>query len=272
MVSCSSTAPRLLRSTIAVHQHHERVQHTADGCGQVREVDLQSFVFGCLQPLSWSKENEIRYLLAENWEKGQTHHRQHGTQGLPKILEFVRSCGIEHALNHNGQVIPGPVLEGPFLGSPTPESQWTKKNALPGAFPSHTSRPQATRREARVFSIQTVEFTKRPRMNSTSCRRDRTPYCSPAVPEGESLCHTSSKPSVVSTWCRSERSSPSICALVANRTIKTPHTTWRKAWRRHTTRERQGNVLSSRNALTNASATARKTMRPTSTSAGNACP
>ena len=48
-----------------------------------------------------------------------------------------------------------------------------------------TSRPQTTRREARLFSTQTVEFSKRPRMNNMSCRRDRTPYCSPAVPEGE---------------------------------------------------------------------------------------
>ena len=59
--------------------------------------------------------------------------------------------------------------------------------------------PQTTRREARLFSIQTVEFSKRPRMNNTSCRCDRTPYRSPAVPEGEILCHTNSKPSVVST-------------------------------------------------------------------------
>ena len=48
--STSSPSQRLVLSTTVVHQHNERVQHTVDGCGQVREDDLTrrtSWLYTC---------------------------------------------------------------------------------------------------------------------------------------------------------------------------------------------------------------------------------
>ena len=127
-----------------------------------------------------------------------------------------------HGVGAQKSAVFSAIFEEPISSPHGPE-----ESVLPGAFPNHTSRPQ--KRAANLFSTQTIEFSTRPRMSNTSRRRVQLCIAHQLCPN-ESLCHTSSKPSVVSTRCRSNALSGHTIVPWMPIGRPTPHTTKRKAW------------------------------------------